>query len=229
MVQDAQALTDDWLSAEIDRPAFRVKPSFTRGELDRLPKSGIFAYAKVDVADVASVRRLEDLGFRVVDCGVFLRQRAAPEAGKTAPFEVRKAVPGDEEAVAAIARDSFEFSRFHLDPSFTKETADRVKESWVRNFFRGKRGDALFVVVDGGRIAGFSQMLKDADGWIIDLIAVGGAHRGKGAGRALIAGLNRELGPLSVGTQVANAPSLRLYARAGFEVVSSQYVLHLHR
>jgi ribosomal protein S18 acetylase RimI-like enzyme len=232
MVQDVKTIEDKWLSGQVGRPAYCLNGEISQGDLDRLPKSGLFAYTKVAADNVALVRKYSELGFRVVDCAVSLRQQhvvSSASAAQSTEIQFRPAVPADEEAVAGIAATAFTYSRFHLDPAFTQEVANRVKESWVRNFFRGQRGDQLWVATMGSDVAGFSLMLKGTSHQVIDLIAVSPRFQGRGVGKTLISGLNQELGPLEVGTQISNVPSIRLYQNAGFFLVGSKYVLHLHR
>lgn len=219
-------IEDEWLSKQIGKRAFRAEGELADEEIDRLPK-GSFAYAKVNSENIALVRRYSKLGFYVADCAVQLRQEQTLPAQESKTFQVRKATAGDEESVTEIAGQAFRYSRFHLDPGFTREVADRVKREWVRNFFRGQRGDALWVATIEGKVAGFSLMLK-RELWLIDLIAVSPNNQGQGVGSSLILALNREYGPLDAGTQAANTASLRLYQNAGFFVQSTNFVLHRH-
>jgi ribosomal protein S18 acetylase RimI-like enzyme len=80
--------------------------------------------------------------------------------------------------------------------------------------------------------AGFLQLLRSAaDDMVIDLIAVDTAYRGRGVARAMIgfASANCDCGgPVLVGTQVANIPSVRLYETLGFRLTAAHYVFHHH-
>jgi ribosomal protein S18 acetylase RimI-like enzyme len=189
-------------------------------------------YAKVDVADTESVARLTARGFSVVDVNLtFVHRGTRPDSPSTVLVEPAR--PEHGEALVDIAGRCFRFSRFHLDPFLPDELADRVKREWVRSYVAGTRGVELLAAVDEGRPVGFLAMLESGDARVIDLVGVAPDAQGRGAGRALVnafverhEGTGREL---RVGTQAANAASVRLYEGAGFSLASAAYVLHLHR
>ena len=223
------SLTKDvWLSEVMARPVHRASVDGCADlALDR-PQG--FYFSRVPAADVSTANALADLGFRIVDTGVTLeRETAGGTAGRG--IAVRAAVPQDRDAVAAIARRGFRFSRFHLDPDIPPALADEIKAQWAENFFRGQRGDAMAVAEAGGKPAGFLQLLHAGDGaLVIDLIAVDAGQRGKGIGSAMIewAAAQDSGRRMRVGTQAANVESLRLYEKLGFRTVATAYVMHLH-
>ena len=106
----------------------------------------------------------------------------------------------------------------------------------MATYVHGSRGEALLVARLAGRVAGFLAVIgsgpADARVRAIDLVAVDTAAQGRGVGQALVqAFVSRFAGSserLQVGTQVANAPSLRLYQKLGFEIRRSAYVMHYH-
>ena len=187
--------------------------------------------ARVPAERLGDLASLTTQGFRVVDTNVQLSR--APIVAQGAE-KCRFATAADEPSVRAIAATAFSQTRFHADPLIRAADANRIKEEWVANFFRGRRGEWMIVAEDGDRIDGFLQVLRRAgDTLVIDLIAVAERARGKGVASAMIefaaeACLGRPAGML-VGTQIANTGSLGLYTRLGFRVESAAYVLHLHR
>lgn len=219
---------DAWLSALLERPAFRV---VRQGNAEAtLPPGSFFATAKLPAEAVAEASGLADVGFRIVDTALtFAAAASAIPADRGA--ELRMAAPDDCGAVAAIARESFRFSRFHLDPNIPASLAGRIKVAWAENFFAGRRGDAMVVAVKEGAVAGFLQLLRSAgDRLIIDLIAVKAPWRSHGLARAMIGHAARATSAteLVVGTQAANVPSVRLYEGLGFRLTGAQLVLHHH-
>ena len=219
-------LEDPWLSEHLGKPVFRCT-----GELPATLPAGLI-YAKLPAADLATVRSMQALGFQLVDtalsfeCPLPLPKSAAHAA------QARMAVPGDEPAVARIAREVFTFDRFHTDPNIPDETADRVKEAWTRGFFAGKRGKWMVVAEINDEVAGFLLLLESQDKLVIDLIAVADRHRGAGVARTMIAFAADALpqfATLLVGTQATNTASVRLYESMGFRLVGAQHVLHCHR
>ncbi|HVN59795.1 MAG TPA: GNAT family N-acetyltransferase [Gaiellaceae bacterium] len=188
--------------------------------------------AKVPVADVARVGRLQQSGFAVVDVNVTLTCEAA-EARPHAPVtDVVLVGPAEGEPVLEIAGSCFRYSRFHLDPAIPRPVADRVKREWVRSYLEGRRGVELIAAVEDGAPVGFLAVLGDSRTRVIDLIGVAESAQGRGVGSTLVSAfIERHAGScavLQVGTQIANIPSLRLYGSFGFAVSSAAYVLHRH-
>ena len=225
---------DHWLSDVLGRPAWKVEPNISDpanavGDVCAIPS---FFFTRIPSDDVQRVKRFEDAGFRVVDVTITLETAARPLCmdGRAG---ARFATSADRMAIVDIASSSFESSRLHLDPLIPKAAADRSRAEWASNFFSGRRGDAMVVAEDAGETAAFLLLIGPAAGVLtIDLIAVRRMSRRLGLGAACIrfaasqvAGTER----LRVGTQAANVGSLRFYEALGFRVISSHYVLHLHR
>ena len=235
---------DAWLASIMGRPVFRLTvPNARTPDVERDIRNAVqgwdeaFAFAKIATANIAAAQFLEDLGFRLVDTRLGLEKSTAVsptgrEEGE-AGCEIRAAKSLDAEAVVDLARRSFVYSRFHLDPQIPKALADRIKAEWVGNFFKGKRGDQMMLAQDAGKVVGFNQILVGADqGVIIDLIAVDPAWRGRGIAAELICAAEQRYPQRTrtvVGTQAANVPSLRLYQRLGFRIFESEYIFHWQR
>lgn len=224
---------DPWLSRAMGYAAWRVE----RGEGGEPPsrlqeRAPVFAYAKLDVADIHGVSQLTDHGFRVVDAALTFDGTIAGSVVSGTRF----ARTEDREAVSRIAHATFRFSRFHLDPLVPVDVANEIKSAWAANYFRGKRGDGMIVAEREGRIVGFLQLLwASSERLVIDLIGVDPAWQGQGVGRSMILlaahyGTGDERVPtmMTVGTQAANIPSVRLYESLGFRLRSSHFVLHYH-
>ncbi|HZP68480.1 MAG TPA: GNAT family N-acetyltransferase [Pseudolabrys sp.] len=219
---------DVWLSEIMAQPVHRVSVNGEANLAIDSPRG--FYFGRIPAADIRTANALAALGFRVVDTGVTLERdpRVRASGGRIA---VRAAVPQDREAVAAIARHGFRFSRFHLDPQIPSALANEIKAQWAENFFRGRRGDQMAVAEIAGRPVGFLQLLRAGDGTlVIDLIAVEDNHRGAGIGSAMVewAAGHAGGGRMRVGTQAANVGSLRFYENLGFRTVATAYVMHLH-
>jgi GNAT superfamily N-acetyltransferase len=220
---------DDWLSKRLGKPAFQGESC---EDLAELPPGPAFVGVKVPVFAIAGVGALEEAGFRLIDTNVQLERAAS--ALHHARGSVRFARPTDESGVRAIAEHAFVWDRFHRDPLIGATAAAQIKADWAGNFFAGVRGDWMVVAGTPGKPEGFLQLLRGEDGAVvIDLIAVSPDRQGAGLGRAMIAfaveACLGEVAPMRVGTQIANMPSLALYGRLGFRIISAAYVLHLHR
>ena len=233
-----EVVRDPWLGAILGKPAACVRlpdnvvssAEIVRALCEAGQREAGFAFAKTPTSSIMQMRALEEAGFRLVDTAMaFSRPRRAVLAQSCE--SIRFALPKDELAVRTIARDSFVFSRFHLDPLIPQDLAGEIKEQWAGNYFLGSRGDAMVVCESGGRVAGFLLLLFTREALVIDLIAVAPFGRRKGLARAMIeyAGQRLPAPPcIHVGTQAANIPSMRLYEKAGFSVTGSHYVFHRH-
>lgn len=224
---------DSWLSGILGYPAWRVDRGATGEPLSKLQTAKpVFAYAKLSAEQIANVSKLTDAGFRVVDTALTFDGVIAGSSGDC----VRFAVPEDSKAVSRIAGSAFRFSRFHLDPLVPNGIADTIKSAWAANYFEGKRGDGMVVAERDGCAAGFLQLMWAApDSLVIDLIGVDPAWQGQGIGRDMIlyaarygTGDGRVPAGMTVGTQAANVPSVRLYESLGFRLTLAQYVMHFH-
>src|SRR5205823_2151474 len=121
---------DPFLAGIVGRAAFRVELPPDAAAIRAAQRRPAFLYAKVPTGDVATVQALERLGFGVVDTNVtFERPRGGFErfiskGPRRPPPFVRFALEKDRTAVVELARRSFSFSRFHLDPAIPKQVAD---------------------------------------------------------------------------------------------------------
>lgn len=228
MARSPSLSSDVWLGDMLGIPAYAVLGG--PGELSR-PVGRRFLFAKVDDADAVRSGWLENEGFVLVSEAVTLERTV--QGGRAPHQSCRRARPSDEDDVAAIARGSFVFDRFHRDPKIGAETSNRIKEFWARNFFNGKRGNEMLVAEDrGGNVSGFLQIVRSGVmTHIIDLIAIHAAARGKGLGLGLIRTMEASIPAgemIRVSTQLDNLESRAMYEKAGFEVCATNRVYHRH-
>ncbi len=234
--------TDAWLTKILERDVYRliVDESSTDGDrfVEReafaaLKSAVAFAYAKTAVDFMPGIRSLIRMGFTLVDTNVLFSKPIGQPDCEPGVYEIQPASAAHEDQVADLAYDSFEFSRFHLDPLIPKDLASRVKAEWTRSYFRGQRGDQMFVATREGDVVGFVLLIGGDDHtWIIDLIAVDRRHRSQGVARGMISHVEAHgegFTHVRVGTQLANIPSIRLYAQLGFVMDEAHYVFHYHQ
>jgi ribosomal protein S18 acetylase RimI-like enzyme len=239
----ASLIRNPWLTERMGRPVYDFKPTsdtVRTWEGGNLPPAALiehfagqaaFVSAKVPAAELGRVRMLEHLGFGLVETAQTLSRPAAGPPSPKGGCEIGPAQAGEAGEVAAVAKASFVWDRFHLDPLIPEAVAAGIKEQWAANFFRGARGDAMLVARRRGAVAGFLQLIFDSPVLVIDLVAVDPLQRGAGVAHDLIARAMSSLGgfqTVRVGTQALNLPSLRLYAGLGFRVESCAYTYHLH-
>ncbi|MDF1720170.1 MAG: GNAT family N-acetyltransferase [Minwuia sp.] len=220
---------DDWLAGLLGKPAWHLTPSAEPNRPVEVPTGQpCFIDARLPVTRTEVARKLEDAGFRLVDTGMNFER---PTWAAAHSRHCRLSVPSDRAAVEDIASRNFTFSRFHLDPIVSNDAANEIKRQWAGNHFAGTRGDGMIVAEVEGETVGFLLYLLSGDVLTIDLVAVDSRHRGKGLARDMIAfadSLVPGVAILRVGTQLANAPSLRSYMGDNFRLISSSYVFHYH-
>jgi ribosomal protein S18 acetylase RimI-like enzyme len=188
---------------------------------------------KVPVSNIYDCNHLQRLNFFLVDTNIQLQKLSDKSSLLANNLDVRFSKSSDQDAVLKIAANSFTYDRFHNDPDITQEAAEKIKVEWAKNYFMNARGDWMVVVEEGGVIFGFLQLLRGVDGaLIIDLIAVDQNYRNKGAAQKMISFAMRNCETktevVRVGTQLANLPSISLYLKMGFTVISASYVFHRH-
>ncbi len=230
---------DLWLSDIINVPAYNIKhgADFSKDKFFKFVRGyegeDFFATVKLPVDDLSSIHFFEKNNFNLIDTNVVLEKHVLKEdLNGEGNVEILFAEDEDFFGICKTARESFAFSRFHLDSHFSKKTADLIKEKWAGNFFKGKRGDYMIVARSRGKVVGFLQLLSRGVDIVIDLIAVSADQRNKGVASGMIGFAQNECGKpdgkIIVGTQIANIASLRVYQKCGFLHSHSSYVFHCH-
>lgn len=190
-------------------------------------------YFLADGSDTAGVRLAEENGFRLVDIRMTLECPASEPRGPAGlpGGSVRPFAPEDLPRLREIARESHTGTRFFRDGGFVRARAEEMYEIWITKCCAGE-AQAVFVAVAEGRPAGYiSCHQAEGSPGKIGLLAVAGASQGRGLGRALLdesLGWFRSRGsaPVSVVTQGASLPAVRLYQGRGFLVKSVQLWFH---
>jgi ribosomal protein S18 acetylase RimI-like enzyme len=199
--------------------------------------------ARLPATDGVRVRALEEAGFHLMEC--YLTLRHALDA-LPSPWEedgIGPATPAELPALRRIAAESFQYSRFHMDPRIGREKAALTRSEWVENAVKG--GDKTVLTIRSQRvstekieIAGFVCIrIPSGSGakktGVLDLIAVHPDYQGRGLGlaltRACLEACRREgCQSVEVGTQAHNIPSIRLYETVGFRLSGAAYSYHKH-
>ena len=232
---------DEWLSEQLGKTTYRVNITETLSEKDRIEleewiddqsDSDFFIYSKISTDDIESVKYITKASFNLIDTNVrFIKKNPTSEKEKNNDnVVIRFSIPDDVDPVVSIAHNNFIYSRFHVDPLITNETANMVKGKWVENFYLGRRGDSMLVGQFENEIAGFLLLLINDDTLVIDLIGVDAKWQGQGVASAMIQFAQNNIAhkEYMVGTQIGNVPSIRLYEKLGFHFSGSEYVFHFH-
>ena len=201
-------------------------------QLAQLQIPPAFAYIKVPTDAPQHLKPLLRWGFALVDTNLQFERSVTPQGHPSGDVEIRLVEASDEDEIAELAQRSFDHSRFHADERIADEVADKIKAQWTRSYFRGRRGEAMIVAVDRGRIVGFLLAMMSVDGaMVVDLVAIDEGMRGHDVSGAMTWFAQTQFPHavcLRVGTQLANVPAIPCYERLGFHLVHSQYVLHFH-
>lgn len=245
MANSANIVPDKWLAEILQQKVYKLTIDDMFITNARNTKSGeysqmrnvlqtkpVFIYAKVSPTAVEHIAFLEKKDFHLVDTNIVFDKPIEAFRTLSGNCIVRLAIPDDEMQTVEVARKAFQYSRFHLDNVFPKDVSDTIKAEWVRNYFRGQRGETMVIAIINNTVVGFLQLLQSTDDiLIIDLIGVDRSHRRKEIARDMISYAEthyQNYKKLVVGTQIANIPSIRLYESLGFKVSYANYVFHYH-
>jgi ribosomal protein S18 acetylase RimI-like enzyme len=166
--------------------------------------------------ELGAAAEAQAAGFRLVDVRVELDRVPEPLDAST----LRPATAEDLPALRGIARTNHRVTRFYADPRFPDDRCDDLYELWIERSVEGWADVVLVADVDG-RPVGYVSCHADGDAGSIGLVGVAEEARGRGIGRALVAGAvswchDRGVGRISVVAQGRNAAAIRLYEGAGF-------------
>ncbi len=133
--------------------------------------------------------------------------------------------------IVALARASGEYSRFRVDPGIDPRIFHAIYDAWIVRSVRREIAEEVLVARASSGIVGLVTLGTRGDRGDIGLLAVDGAARGRGIGRALVGAaqrwtVQRGLSAAQVVTQAANEAACRLYASAGYTVERMEREYH---
>ena len=97
-------------------------------------------YCLVPASQWATVRLVEDSGFRLVDVRVMFKWLPTKPPLADGERSVRPARAGDIDRLCAIAGDVHRMTRFYNDPGFPRDRCAALYETWTQNQLRGACG-----------------------------------------------------------------------------------------
>ena len=192
--------------------------------------------SRITALNQQATRALENSGFHLMECYLELEHNL-----KRIPSMIGKAIirpfhKNEISQLEKIAFESFQYSRFHMDPLLRSAEANISRSEWVRNSCRGD-AKAVFVAEVDQRPAGFVICKEKALGpgsvGNLDLIAVHPDYRNRKLGYNLTVEFLRfcrsqKYSLAKVGTQAHNIPSIRIYEKIGFLMSHTYYSYHKH-
>jgi hypothetical protein len=186
--------------------------------------------ARVTATATPLVSLLLQAGFTYVDfCLLTTLSKLLPESLPKSRFAVRPAKSRDHKAIYQISGSAFQFGRYHSDPYFPRELANRRYVQWMRNALESSDPENLvFVLASPEKVFGFMHVVIrccDAD------LRLGAVVPGSSLGHFLYSETLRAvsgLGATSASTTVsaANVAVLNIYSALGFRFSRPEVVLH---
>jgi ribosomal protein S18 acetylase RimI-like enzyme len=194
--------------------------------------------ARIPMDDISTINALEREGAIVTDVLVTYQRdtkNLTPLHVILDGVRITEANSNDEGEVTKIAQSVFKIDHFHSDQQLPGNRSDELYAKWATNSFHGL-ADVILVAKKGTDMVGFitcktENLTPKYKYGAIDLVGVTYESRGKGVGRALVAGalkwFSKRVPTVYVGTQSGNISALRLYESSGFRATSAEATLHL--
>ena len=193
--------------------------------------------ARCSTNELASAQAMESAGFLLMDTLVYYKRSLVDRSIPEDPGEirVRPIRPGEEEAVRAVAADSFRgyYGHYHADPRLDRATCDEVYTSWALRSCTSKEvADQVLVAVEDSKVLAFITIRLDSRGQgetVLSGVAPA-AHR-RGIYRSLMI---RSMAwcklhgaeHLITSTQLNNTATQKVWVRLGFEPHETFYTFH---
>jgi hypothetical protein len=175
---------------------------------------------------------LGEAGFYIVDLSVQatlsgLQHARLPETRA----ELREARLDDREAIEAIATQAFCHGRYHADPLFPRELADKRFGHWVRNALAQNASDRVYVMGEPGSVQGFCHVTVEEGVSDLRLAAIAPSLRGTLLGFDLYVSVLHSLRRLGVrrvlaSISMANTAVMNVFAMLGFSFSAPEMIFH---
>lgn len=243
-----------WAEAELlpwDEAAFGfpVARLVTKGDAPRDETSGVEASlrhwtlqsgvrvvgANVPAQALDWIDFLPRIGFTCIDLALTVSlSRLAHRPRLVRPAALRPAVEADYPGIVKIARTAFDFGRYHRDPRFPRELADRRFAKWLeRALAEPSSGQRFYVAGPPGAPGGFMFLtIKDGQAdW--HLAAVTRQPQQAVSGPMLFAGAldcmeAEDVRHITSRISAANTAVLNIYAALGFRCIEPEFTFHWH-
>ncbi len=177
---------------------------------------------------------MPELGFSVVEQTVRIKLRLQAFTARQPATPVRLAVADDVRHIEEIASHAFRHGRYHADPRFPQELADRRYRRWVRTTLDSTDPmDRVYVLGHPGDVKGFFQLRLKKDHAEVGIIGVAKALQGSRAGPELVIGTQLALKAEGVRwitskVSAANLGLLNLVTHLGYRLREPEVVFHWH-
>jgi hypothetical protein len=177
---------------------------------------------------------LPQVGFEFVDLSLQVSLVLASAKLPPVRSQLRPALPADHTAIEAIAAGSFAHGRYHADPRFPEHLANRRYSQWVRNTLSAPSEiDRMYVLEEGGRVAGFFHVTIEGDVSDLRLAAMAADLKMTMLGVELYSAMLHELRRRNIRRVVAsisavNQNVVNLFSMLGSRFSGPEIIYHWH-
>jgi RimJ/RimL family protein N-acetyltransferase len=193
--------------------------------------------ARCPTSQTQTAQEMEREGFLLMDTLVYYTRdlEKTPLPSDQPNASIRLIRPGEEEAVKAIATETFGdyLSHYHSDDRLDRAKCNEVYPSWAyRSCVSREVADDILIAEMDGSVVGFVtlQLSSPQEGAVV-LGGVSHSAQGYGIYRSfLIRGMDWLLSKgatrMIVSTQITNIAVQKVWARIGFELAHAKYTFH---
>lgn len=140
----------------------------------------------------------------------------------------------DEADLYELALESGKYSRFNLDPKFSKSQYTSLYRKWIDNSLNGSFADGFLIYKIQEKVVGFVTYRTTKVNATIGLIAISPKHQGEGIGSQLIHAVENKLAEtgincLQIPTQLKNEQACNFYKKLGYSPVEESNINHYWR
>lgn len=204
-----------------------IEPAYIKSAINKAKKDGFkYIICKIKSQDTLLIKQLESLGFYLSDIGIILSNETDKFLNK---YTVRNSIIRKSINVATykdipmlkkIIKSLFLESRFYSDSFFSKEEADELYQTWIKNSVLGHASDVVFCIPHTGFVTCKKSKKKSGE---IALIGIKKEFRGKGFGRILLEKamkwfMFKDIKLVTVRTQLKNIDGINFYLKSGFSI-----------
>lgn len=219
-----------WESEFFKRPIFNIEPrevkKLTESDFSELAQSSLVC-CKVKPSNYEEYNSLANLRFFLAEGEVLFSKKLS----LTQPLEKQSigifASTSELPGLLLKVKGLYTFSRFR-EPWFSVSQKDQFYQKWLENAVLGIFDDCCLLVIIRGEIAGFVTLRLHSSSVSIGLIGVLPAFQGQGVGRQLLQlaeayALENGKAEVTVVTQIANSPALKLYSANNYMISNTAY------
>jgi RimJ/RimL family protein N-acetyltransferase len=148
--------------------------------------------------------------------------------------ELREATAADHESIKRIAAAGFQHGRYHADPRFPRDLADRRYSQWMTNALSGDDPqDRVFVLGETDHVQGFYHVTMEKDVSDLRLASVAPEFKGTMLGFDLYASIlhvlkQRGVRRVVASISAANTAVMNVFATLGFRFSQPEVIYHWH-